>query len=188
MVTKLVKGRSGRGSSVGRCALVPRPPCNLPSPPSAPYVEPQEPRWSGGIVLSSCAEGLTRGVVEQLCAGQRFSAQESATHISLAVKPESIYAELHEPVREMFDDRTWNEVLGVSIVHRRIISTVRITSFHALTGLVRSSTSSTENLENSPAFGVQSTRARPRRGIHESQRVGRCPSQVPCPRPEIGFA
>jgi hypothetical protein len=106
-------------------------------------------------------------MVEQLCAGQRFSAQESATDISMAVKPDSIYAELHEPVTEMFDDRTWNEVWGVSIVAQRIISTVRTTSFHALTGLVRSSTSSTHSLENSAASGVQSTRARPQRGIHE---------------------
>ena len=100
-------------------------------------------------------------MVEQLCAGQRFSAQESATHTSLAVKPDSIYAELHEPVREVFDDRTWNEVLDVSIVAQKIISTVRTTSFQALNGLVRSSTSSTDSLENRRASAVQSTRARP---------------------------
>jgi hypothetical protein len=70
-------------------------------------------------------------VVEQLCAGQRFSAQESATHISLALEPDSIYTELHEPVREVFDDRTWNEVVSVSIVDPRIISTGRITSLRS---------------------------------------------------------
>ena len=46
-----------------------------------------------------------RWIVEQLCAGQRFSAQESETNINLAVrKPESIYATCTN-LSEMFDDR-----------------------------------------------------------------------------------
>ena len=46
-----------------------------------------------------------RWIVEQLCAGQSFSAQESETNINLAVrKPESIYATCTN-LSDMFDDR-----------------------------------------------------------------------------------
>lgn len=48
-------------------------------------------------------------MIEQLCAGQRFSRSKETS--ALALKPDPIYAEQHEPVRDMFDDRTWNEVL-----------------------------------------------------------------------------
>jgi hypothetical protein len=42
-------------------------------------------------------------MIEELCAGQRFSRSKETS--ALALRPDPIYAELHEPVRDMLVDR-----------------------------------------------------------------------------------
>ena len=72
-------------------------------------------------------------MVEQLCAGQRFSAQEPATNIHPATGEgaEFICAERTNPVREIFDDKICHEAILISIVNQGTSATVKTTSFPA---------------------------------------------------------
>ena len=69
-------------------------------------------------------------MVEQLCAGQRFSAQEPATNIHPATGEGAgfICAEWHEPCQRDIRRQTWNEAIFVSIVNQGTSAT---TSFPA---------------------------------------------------------
>jgi hypothetical protein len=56
-----------------------------------------------GGVPEFLRRGFDGGMLEELCAGQRFSRSKETS--ALALKKDPIYAELHEPVRDTLDDR-----------------------------------------------------------------------------------